>query len=421
MVKKNLAKKCDCPDDTFGLHCEFNYEQECSLKCENGGSCKVGLKDFGKMAEYGLDIAEYLGGQEEYGEHCVCPPGFSGVKCQTENVVRCGEGICFNGAECVQTTSLDGKTVYNEYCRCTANEDGNFAGKFCEHSGTTACLAPYGHSPDEYFCTNGGECPESPHLPCKCVDGYTGPKCEISPNAEEKNDYVCDLDCQNGGKCFFGQTTVVDEELKNLHDSGLDFLVDNKHCRCTENWVGLRCEKKYEACGDNEHYCLNGSDCVPDSDGFTCDCRAAGTFLNSYAGKYCEHASTEFCSGPGANNKSFCTNHGTCLGTIGTGEDHVGCICKEGWTGPYCEFQSLTAAKRVASRAFSGFIATLVGIVILFGGILFIARRKKGDREIQYEETNRDEPVHNPYGDMDSDLSVGSDDNDYEFKDVAII
>lgn len=152
-------------------------------------------------------------------------------------------------------------------------------------------------------------------------DGYTGPKCEISPNAEEKNDYVCDLDCQNGGKCFFGQTTVVDEELKNLHDSGLDFLVDNKHCRCTENWVGLRCEKKYEACGDNEHYCLNGSDCVPDSDGFTCDCRAAGTFLNSYAGKYCEHASTEFCSGPGANNKSFCTNHGTCLGTIGTGEE----------------------------------------------------------------------------------------------------
>lgn len=59
--------------------------------------------------------------------------------------------------------------------------------------------------------------------------------------------------------------------------------------------------------------------------------------------------------------------------------------------------------------------------MILFGGILFIARRKKGDHEIQYEETNRDEPVHNPYGDMDSDLSVGSDDNDYEFKDVAII
>ena len=319
---RNLAKKCDCPEGTFGLHCEFMDEQECSLQCENGGLCKVGIKDFSKMAEYGLDIAEYLGGQEEYGEHCVCPQGFSGVKCQTENVVRCGDGICFNGSECVQTVSLEGKEVINEYCRCkSGGEDGGFAGKFCEHVPSTKCPAPYGHSPDEYFCTNGGECPDSPHLPCQCKDGFTGPKCEIPPDANKDEEYKCDLECQNGGECFFGQSTVVDEELKNLHESGLDFLVDDKHCRCSKGYVGLRCEKKYSTCGDNEHFCLNESECVPNSDGFTCECKEAATFLTSYAGDYCEHASTEFCSGPGANKESFCTNHGTCLGTIGIGDE----------------------------------------------------------------------------------------------------
>ena len=61
-----------------------------------------------------------------------------------------------------------------------------------------------------------------------------------------------------------------------------------------------------------------------------------------------------------------------------------------------------------------------IGIVILFAGILFIARKKQGDRDIEYEKTNKEEPIHNPYGEIDSDLSDGSD-HDYEFKDVAII
>jgi hypothetical protein len=78
---------------------------------------------------------------------------------------------------------------------------------------------------------------------------------------------------------------------------------------------------RYEKCGDHEHYCLHGSGCVPDGDEFTCDCREAATGLTSYAGKYCEHVATEFCQGPGANPESFCTNHGTCLGEIGKGQE----------------------------------------------------------------------------------------------------
>jgi len=160
---RNLAKKCACPVGTFGLHCEFSQYEECSLQCFNGGKCKIGLKDFTHMKEYGLDIEHYLGGRDEYGEHCVCPEGFSGAKCEVDDVVICGQGICFNGASCVQTVSLDGTEVYNEYCRCKHDDAGvQFAGKFCEHESTTKCPAPYGHNPDEYFCTNGGECADEP-------------------------------------------------------------------------------------------------------------------------------------------------------------------------------------------------------------------------------------------------------------------
>jgi len=160
--RRNLVKKCDCPEDTYGLHCEWTVDTPCDLDCKNGGACKIGIKDFTSMQEYGLNIEAYLGGQEQYGEHCVCPAGFSGVTCEVEDVVLCGKGICFNGAECVQTVSLDGSTVYNEFCRC--NNDGDtgtsYAGKFCEHQSTAFCDAPYGHSPDEYFCVNGGQCPQ---------------------------------------------------------------------------------------------------------------------------------------------------------------------------------------------------------------------------------------------------------------------
>lgn len=376
------------------------------------------------MSQYGLDIEAYLGGQDHYGEHCVCPPGFSGVKCELEETVQCGQGVCFNGAECVQTVSLDGKNVFNEYCRCNAFKDDendkerkNYAGKYCEHEATIFCPAPYGHNPDEYFCTNDGECPDEPHQQCKCKNGFKGPRCEIASSAYLEDE--CDMDCQNGGQCFFGGSPIEDEKLQNLHNLGLDFLLENKHCRCPEGWVGVHCEIQYEKCGDDEHYCLNGSGCIPDGDEYTCDCRQAATLLNSYAGDYCEHAATEFCQGPGANPHSFCTNHGTCRGEIGVDEDHVGCKCEAGWTGMYCEYEK--ASFKVASKAIVGFAAILLVIVFIFGGILLFTRLRTG-RDHDYEVANQGPPKHNPY-ELDSDLSDGSsgEEEEYEFTDVAII
>ena len=100
----------------------------------------------------------------------------------------------------------------------------------------------------------------------------------------------------------------------------------------------------------------------------------------------------------------------------------IRCFCEEGWTSKYCELEGL-GSKNVASRTFTGFLATLFAIGSVFGGILLLQRWRKRDGDIEYEQPCDGNRVHNPYGDIDSDLSdEGSDQEDvYEFKEVAII
>lgn len=390
----NLAVKCKCPEGTFGLHCEYNEYLGCSLQCENGGTCKVGLKDFSVIEQYGVNIESALNGQDFYGEHCVCPDGFSGPRCEISEVTRCGEGVCFNDAECVQTVSKDGETVYSEFCQCPTSMTVSYTGKFCEYQSTSFCPAPEGHDPSEYFCANGGECPNEPHEACICQTGFSGPKCEIPDNADLKDE--CDLPCENDGVCFFGQSPVEDETMKNLSNEGREFLADNKHCRCPEGFIGLRCEIKYNDCGGGKHYCLHGSECVEDGDEFTCDCREASKDFSAYAGKYCEHEATMYCQGPGQGSHSFCTNHGVCKGEVSKNGDHVGCNCALGWTGDYCEYES--KATSVASKVFSSFV------VIVFGGALcytFVRYIYRGRDTIEYHQPGAAQEMNMapyPYG-----------------------
>ncbi len=154
------------------------------------------------------------------------------------------------------------------------------------------------------------------HQPCVCDEGWTGSRCEVRVEHEEVK---CDLKCENGGTCFFGDNPIQDDSLKTI--PGLEFLQDNKHCRCPAGYIGLRCEMRYERCGGGQHYCLHGAGCVEDNDQFTCDCNEVSTELVAYAGHYCQHTAAEFCQGPGAGKHSFCTKHGTCRGEIGMGQE----------------------------------------------------------------------------------------------------
>lgn len=422
----DLSKKCNCPEGTFGLHCEYDdfASGSCDLKCFNGGECKKGAKDLSEFIDYGLDIDEFLQGSNIAGEHCVCPNGFSGVQCNLEesknDFRHCGSGVCFNGGLCVKRVSEVGSLV-DYHCECNEFET-NVAGEFCEHDEVTFCPFPEGHDGTMYYCANGGDCPiGEPHESCtNCNDGWSGPRCEIrlenKATVEERND--CDLDCKNGGSCFFGDHPIQDATLQSI--PGLEFLQDNKHCRCPSGYIGLRCEMRYERCGAGEHYCLHGSGCVSDNDQFTCDCNEVSTSLVAYAGHYCEHTAEEFCEGPGAGKHSFCTEHGTCRGEIGIGQDHVGCDCQEGWDGNFCEYQlAQLRTDGIATKLFVGFIGTVIGIILITLGY-WLYKGRSNDRNM-YETAYAHEMHANPYGDEHDDSSDDDEDEEeYELKEVRI-
>jgi len=65
-------------------------------------------------------------------------------------------------------------------------------------------------------CENGGTCVLSPSLECKCLKGFSGPRCE-------SYDPCVSMRCENGGTCISRPT------LK---------------CKCLNGYTGLHCDGK---------------------------------------------------------------------------------------------------------------------------------------------------------------------------------
>jgi hypothetical protein len=155
---------CVCPEGFIGPRCAFQIGvdgsdyTECELPCQNRGTCQKGLKNAFKsesFEKFDLDIAHILdthGQQHENYEHCVCPEGYFGIRCEYQ-MEECGEGehLCFHGSVCVRYGDVFG-------CDCESS-DLKTAGLFCENVATSECEqwvdSENGH---RGFCTNGGKC-----------------------------------------------------------------------------------------------------------------------------------------------------------------------------------------------------------------------------------------------------------------------
>ena len=119
----------------------------------------------------------------------------------------------------------------------------------------------------------------------------------------------CSLQCQNGGTCVIGQQDQTTEYRFWADPSTTEY------CQCSDNWDGPYCDIPRVKCGDGP-YCFYGSTCEQEEiDGQTlhyCDCRSAETDNDSYAGRFCQYAATEFCTKePTPDGHLFCTNQGT--------------------------------------------------------------------------------------------------------------
>jgi hypothetical protein len=158
-----------------------------------------------------------------------------------------------------------------------------------------------------------------------------------------------------------------------------------------------------QICPDG-HRCDNGSMCTEnpyDEGGYYCDCDEGKLDTATYAGLYCEHEATSYCTfEQEVSTISFCTNNGECKVEVSPDETHLGCDCKIGYEGEHCQFvdgakpngwpfdgsaqpqlpgggrQSGEAGD--AGRLQGGVIAVIVLIVFAFiGAVGFLVYRKK--------------------------------------------
>lgn len=366
------SEKCDCTNGFYGLHCELRDEPICELKCDNGGICKNGVKDYTNLSN---SLQEHFEPDAEYDTHCICPTGFTGWQCE-DDISICGTGHCLNGGVCTPGG-----------CDCTEASKINpqngyilaYAGTSCESEVTSFCPVPSGFDRMSHFCTNGGKCPEDyadNFSACECDRDHIGPRCEFTI----QNTQVCDLECDNGGTCFFGETS--DQSDKPLVEHNKD---DQMHCKCPDGYIGDLCS--IDICGLNKHYCMNDGKCIENNDSYTCEC-AQTDKSGIYAGANCEYAASIICGTGTSENGilSFCTNEGTCKRIVGEVGVHPGCECNDEYRGQYCEILKSEKDSKITGsmlwingKTFWICLAIFLAIFILFYFIVRCFRSRKNN------------------------------------------
>lgn len=209
------------------------------------------------------------------GIECLCLPGFSGARCQTE-VDDCLNVTCPANSRCLDTG------VDSHQCVCLTG----FAG-----TAATGCINIDECEPNP--CRNNGTCTDLVNgFECTCTGtGFGGNDCS------EEVDECQPSPCLNGATCVDGVgnysclclagyegrdcETDVDEcqlasTLCGIHSSTCTDLVGDYRCVCEPGWTGRHCDFDIDECADSP--CLNNGTCLNQPNAFQCQC------LNGFLG-----------------------------------------------------------------------------------------------------------------------------------------
>jgi hypothetical protein len=170
--------------------------------CQNGGNCNNNVS-------------------------CVCPPGVSGMFCET-NTPECASEPCQNGGTC-----LDGFSSFT--CLCASG----YSGLICETEINECASDP---------CQNGGTCIDGVNsFTCNCLSNYFGSLCELF-------DACASNPCQNGGTCSNNPATAL------------------FNCTCVSGFSGTLCQNNIDDCASNPCQHSESSLCVDDVESYHCIC-----------------------------------------------------------------------------------------------------------------------------------------------------
>lgn len=129
---------------------------ECSLPCQNGGTCVSGEATFQAPTNSDGTAFDFLETKSVNGNHCACPTGWTGVLCSVPfDTCDNTNHPCYNGGVCRRGV-LDDYGNEQFYCDCgnAVGSDGTkYVGQYCEHPVKTYC-----GDDQSQFCLNGGKC-----------------------------------------------------------------------------------------------------------------------------------------------------------------------------------------------------------------------------------------------------------------------
>ncbi|XP_033118060.1 fibropellin-1-like isoform X3 [Anneissia japonica] len=229
---------CECLEWYSGTFCQIHDGCQ-NNPCVSGGTC--------------------VNNKDEMAYSCVCPTGFSGVKCEIITDA-CSSSPCKNSGTCFATT-------VNPFYACSCAWPWTDA--TCEHY--DGCLS----NP----CLNGGTCnDDNAPFVCECPDGFSGTSCQINDVTVPCNSPTPD-------------PAVVVVKSSNLEDAcesgpcgnGTCYsITDPPHyiCQCQPPYYGSQCDV-YDGC--LSHPCMNGGICINNEEGEVFDCQCP----DEYTGTMC--------------------------------------------------------------------------------------------------------------------------------------